>query len=272
MEKSYTFDLYFRASEKHGDSVIKTEVHDGHHWLNGREKQAAYDGDDPTLVGSMFHLTTNLLDAYGMHEGGIEKLLSGKQCFLDGTTPPIDKLERIGWNIKPYPHKFITVEDADAVRNNAATFGLSLDVSNIVAQEWFVDTRGLVIKGAVDVLDTLKIKSFLYVDYKLWGKLLQFGWNDVYAYLSAFYDVERENRRIVTSPKGLTADDIMLDWADRLKNHVLSRDEFDEYDMRYDWIMHGAENGNPRLHKFTRRGDLLCIPDLGIETEIPTMW
>jgi len=270
--KTYTFDLYFRASEKHGDSVVKMEVHDGEHWLTGREKQAAYNGDAPSLVGSMFHLTTNLLGAYGMPESGIAKILSGKQCFLDGTTPPIDKLANLGWNVKPYPRKFITVEDTGAVRSNAAVHGLSLDVSNLVAQEWFADTKGLVVKGAVDILDTLNIGSFLYVDHKLWGKLLQFGWDDAYGYLSSFYDVEKPYRRIVTSPKGLTADDIMLDWANRLGNHVLSRDEFDEYDMQYDWIMHGAENGNPRLHKFVRKGDLLCIPDLGIETAIPTMW
>ena len=36
------------------------------------------------------------------------------------------------------------------------------------------------------------------------------------------------------------------------------------------WVLHGAENGYPRLHKFVRVGDAVFSPDIGVTAEIPS--
>lgn len=270
--KSFTFDLYYRIDEQHEDSVVKVAVHNGEHWLDKHEMHYAYAQNAPAPVGSMFRVTTDALSAYGIPSNGVDLTLSGKQCFLKSAKPPLDLLGRFGWNLKPYPRKFITVEDTDALRSKVALSGLSLDVANIVAQERFADTEGRVIKGIVDTLDDLGIRKFLYIDHKMWGWLLEKEWQDAYDYLMGFYRVPKAYRRITTSKKGVTADEIMLRQADIRGNHILSRDEFDEFDLQYDWVMHGAESGYPRLHKFVRVGDAVFIPDIGVTAEIPSHW
>ena len=169
-----------------------------------------------------------------------------------------------------YPRKFITVEDTDALFRKVALSGLSLDVANIIAQERFADTEGRVIKGIVDALDDLGVRQFLYIDHKMWGWLKEKKWQEAYDYLMGFYQIPKAYRRITTSKRGVTADEIMLRQADIRGN--LSRDEFDEFDLQYDWVMNGAKNGYPRLHKFVRVGDAVFIPDIEVTAELPKHW
>ena len=42
--------------------------------------------------------------------------------------------------------------------------------------------------------------------------------------------------------------------------------------MTYDWLLNGAERGQPRIHKFVRSGDVIAIPDFGLRCEIPKAW
>ena len=270
--KSYTFDLYYRIDEQHEDSVVKLAVHNGEHWLNRHEMHYAYAQNAPAPVGSMFRVTTEALSAYGIPSNGVDLTLSGKQCFLKSANPPLDLLGRFGWNLKPYPRKFITVEDTDALFRKVALSGLSLDVANIIAQERFADTEGRVIKGIVDALDDLGVRQFLYIDHKMWGWLKEKKWQEAYDYLMGFYQIPKAYRRITTSKRGVTADEIMLRQADIRGNHILSRDEFDEFDLQYDWVMNGAKNGYPRLHKFVRVGDAVFIPDIEVTAELPKHW
>jgi hypothetical protein len=270
--KSYTFDLYYRTDGAYQNSLVKAAVNVGSHWLDKGELRYAYTEYAPAPVGSMFHVTANLLAAYGMPANGVDLTLSGKQCHLQSASLPLDKLESMGWNLKPYPRKYVPVADPLGLRGKVATAGLSIDVSNVIAQDWFADTRGLVVKGAVDTLDALGISFHLYLDHTMWGWIKGQGWYEAYDYLMGFYITARGWRRITTSKRGVTADEIMLHQADIRGNHILSRDEFDEYDLRYDWIMHGAQNGYPRMHKFIRIGDRFCIPDLDVAADIPTTW
>ena len=82
-------------------------------------------------------------------------------------------------------------------------------------------------------------------------------------------DVTEYGKSAVIAPNGISGDDILLGWADRNGNHVLSRDSFDEFDMRYDWVFRGAEEGYPRLHKFEINGKYVVIKDVDLWLPIP---
>ena len=92
-------------------------------------------------------------------------------------------------------------------------------------------------------------------------------------YLSDFLDDHNPATRCITASSfGASVDPILLDWANRTGGHAISKDAFDEFDMTYDWLLNGAERGQPRIHKFVRSGDVIAIPDFGLRCEIPKAW
>lgn len=60
----------------------------------------------------------------------------------------------------------------------------------------------------------------------------------------------------------------MVRRANAYGQHLIMRDELGEYDTRCDWLLHGAERGEPRIHKFKRKGSRLLVPDYGFDIEI----
>ena len=101
------------------------------------------------------------------------------------------------------------------------------------------------------------------------GWLKKAGLYDAYDYVMRRMDVTEFGKSAVIAPNGISGDDILLGWADRNGNHVLSRDSFDEFDMRYDWVFRGAEEGYPRLHKFEIHGEYVVIKDVNLWLPIP---
>ena len=62
----------------------------------------------------------------------------------------------------------------------------------------------------------------------------------------------------------------MVGWADKIRQPQITRDELDEYDLRYDWLLHGAERGEPRIHKFFRVDrNYVRVPSFDFNIEIP---
>lgn len=262
---SHMFRMFYRCDLYHDDSLVKIAVGDDCHWLTGREMKAAYERGQPVHTSALLRATEEALKERGM--SGCERLFAGKQVFFEGGLLPLERLAGIGWDLEPYPWKYTASPDRAAILADVREKGISVDVANLVGSDQTVDTRGLVLKGVVDLLDRQGVPFNMYEDYSAWGWLRRHCGEEAYRYLMSF-PREGKLRRVFT-PKDESADARMLRWADADGMHCLSRDEFDEFDLSYDWVLHGAERGRPRLHKFRRIGDRIEIPDLGIAGDIP---
>lgn len=277
MNRAFSFQLYYQLDTYNERSVVKVEVNDGRRWLSARELQCAAEGGSPGVVGLMLNATYDKLLANGLPTDLVEKrrFFGRKQAHLDGVKVPLNDLILQGWDIQCYPNKYGVKDDAmrSTVRADAQQKGSHLDVSSILRDELFVDTRGLALKGLVDGMKVAGLPTRLYVDSSTMYWLKNNQMNEAVYYLSAFFgDHNPATRCITASSSGSSVDPILLDWANRTGGHAISKDAFDEFDTTYDWLLWGAERGQPRIHKFMRSGDAITIPDYGLRCEIPKAW
>lgn len=268
--KGSTFRFYYRSSDLHHNSVFKIEVRDGNKWLNGDDLAEAYNAHPLTFVGGMLNASIRLLEGCGFPEEFVPRLLSRKQVHWDVPCLPLDVLKNtLGWDVLPYPEKFGTVKDTKRLYIDAYERGTGFDVSNIISSPCLVDTQGLAFKGIIDKFDSLNIRQYLYIDHSTWHWIRANGLWTLFDYLQSFYD-GRGYAKIVTSQGGQTADELMMYWANKARQPQITRDELDEFDVFYPWLLHGAERGEPRIHKFFRKShDIVSIPDFGLDIEIP---
>ena len=272
MTPSFSFKLFYRLDNYRGKSTIKVEVHDGFHWLKGNELAKAAATGRPIPIAAMADSTYKLCVEHGMDESLRERFWSRKLVTLNGTDIPLNDLVSSGWNIEPYPLKHLppSLVNQTAVLADARKNGIHLDVSNAVCDESTLYTRGLALKGLVDLALDNAIPTRLYVDYSLFSWLKANGMSDVYTYLNGLLADHGPNRMITESKFGESVDPILLEWADRSNGHAISKDGFDDFDMTYEWLLRGAENGSPRLHRFSCDGNTVGIPDFGLSAKIPT--
>ena len=267
----YEYRLYYRADYEHGNSLVKIEVGDGRRWLAGDELREAYESSRPVDVGAMLRVGVRTLESYGMEN--VERLLERKQVHLPGIVPSLDEMRRLGWDILPYPRKFLPC-DADLCLAEVKLTGIELDASNIIKSDCTFDTNGLAIKAAVDLLVGAGVPFNIYADWNLWKDLPDIGGRMLYDYMMSFSRVGTYNRVFTARPENPyclgKADPMMLYWANRTGMHTLSRDEFDEFDLDYDFVLRGAEWGHQRLHKFRCEHGVFSIPDLGLSIEVPS--
>lgn len=268
--KNPYFRLYYRQSDVFGNSDLKIEIHHNGRWLNGYEIAREYYKHPRSGIGERLDATIRLLQWYHPVDGLVARLLSRKQAHLSVKRLPLDELkQKLGWELFPYPEKFGYVKDVRNLFANAHAYGVGIDVSNNISSRHTRDTNGLALKGITDKLENMNIPYYLYVDRKTWRWVEGNGWTRFLAYLESFHRREGYGR-IITAPKGMSADDLMTYWADAVGQHQITRDELDEYDTRYDWLLHGAERGEPRIHKFFRKDKHhISIPNFGLDIEIP---
>jgi len=262
------FCFFHRSSEKHGNSNCKIEIRNGAEWLEGKDLGTAYYSGKPEIIGERLRSTVRLLRDYGLTDDKIPLLLSRKQVHMN-TPLPLEELKRIGWKTNYYPYKFGNVLDEHRLIVESYDYGIGMDASNVISSPHTRDTKGLALKGIVDKLDSLCIKSYLYMDQRTWGWLERNGLMELKNYLESSCDGSLY-AKVVTAPRNMKADDFMVGHADSNGQHQLTRDELDEYDTRFDWLLHGAERGAPRIHKFKRKNyNHIIIPDYGFYIKIP---
>ena len=262
------FRFYNRESKQFANYDFKIEVHDGTRWLEGKDLSTAYYSGSPQCIADKLRPAVDVLCRHGLEDGQIPLLLSRKQVHTN-TPLPIKELADIGWNSASYPEKFGKVKDTRRLIIESYDSGIGVDVSNIVSHPITRDTNGLALKGLVDKLDGLCFKSFLYVDKTTWPWLERQGLYSLIHYLKSSCNGSLF-AKVVTAPFDKTADDLMVDWADRRRQPQITRDELDEYDTRYDWLLHGAERGEPRIHKFFRVDyKYIRVPSFDFNIEIP---
>lgn len=245
-----SFRFFHRHSEEFGNWDFKIEVHSGGKWLDGQELEEAFCGGPQTFVGKRLHDAVGLLMLSGLDEEQLPKLLSRKQVHTRHPLP-LEGMRALGWDTIPYPVKFGRVKDPAKLLREAYERGIGVDVSNVISSQHTCDTRGLALKGLVDWTVRLNLRTFLYVDKSTWGWLKGNGLFSLLEYLDSSCNGS-PLAKVVTAPFNKKADDLMVYWADNAKQPQLTRDELDEYDMTFDWLLHGAERGEPRIHKFCR--------------------
>lgn len=261
--------FYYRKSDKSHNSVIKIEVFNGTDWLKGMELASSYEARSLSPIGRKLGSTICLMKAYGLQDAHIPRLLSRKQVRIESEVLPLDELKNtLGWNTVHYPVKFGGTQDWHKLYTESYDQRIGIDVSNLIANPIVADTNGLALKGLIDEMERMCYPYFLYVDWRTWGWIEFNRLMSLYAYLQSFYNVSGEPV-IKTADPNETADDLMVKRANAYGQHLITRDELDEYDMEYDWLLHGAERGTPRIHKFKRKGSRLLVPDYGFDIEIP---
>lgn len=262
------FRFYNRSSKLFANSDCKIEVNDGTKWLEGKDLSSAYYSGSPTRIAEKLKPAVGVLRGHGLEDEQIPLLLSRKQVHLK-TPLPIQELADIGWRSVPYPKKFGKVKDSRRLFVESYDSGIGVDVSNIVSHPHTRDTNGLALKGLVDTMDGLCFKSFLYVDKSTWNWLEKQGLYSLIRYLKSGCNGSLF-AKVVTAPFNKKADDLMVGWADKIRQPQITRDELDEYDLRYDWLLHGAERGEPRIHKFFRVDrNYVRVPSFDFNIEIP---
>lgn len=272
MTHSYSFKLFYQLDNFMEKSKIKIEVNDGLHWLKNNELAKAHTTGNPIPVAAMVDSTCKLCIKHGMDTSLTDRFWNRKMVTLNGVSIPLNELISGGWDIEPYPVRHLPVEmvNQSAILADARRTGIHLDVSNVVCDETTVETQGLALMGLINLARDNEIPLKLYVDYKLFGWLKAGGMTDLYTYLNGLLADHGPNRMITESSYGESVDPILLDWANRSNGHAISKDEFYDFDMDYEWLLRGAENGKPRLHRFTCDGETVGIPDFGLSAKIPT--
>lgn len=272
MRTAYSFQFLYRLDEYRGSVATKIEVHDGTHYLTSGEINHARTTGRPTPIAATLADTEKLLLAHGMGVNDINRFFERKQIRLTGTTVPLNDLLSIGWDLTPYPVKYGVKDDAQraTLLAKAKRDGAHLDASNAILDDCIRSTNGLGLKGLINLFQTNAVPLHLYVDYSIFGFLKASEMIGVYNYLNGLLADRGPTRFITESKAGQKVDPILLDWANRTGGAAISRDRYDEYETDYDWILHGAESGNPRLHKFVCDGVNVGVPDFGLYGPIPS--
>ena len=268
----YSCCFFYRISSKHNNAVIKIEICDENRWMKKDRIQNILCNHSHSEFERKLNGTKELLEPYGLTERKFQLLLSRKQVHLDSSVLPLAELETLGWNLMPYPKKFCEVVDKGRLCSESRVAGVGLDVSNIIGNLRLRETKGLALKGIVDEVGRRGYPCYLYVDKPTWGWVKNQGDLELYGYLQSFYNVSGNVH--ISTPKEyhISADDFMVFWAKKKGQHLITRDELDEYDMENEWLFRGAQRGWPHVHKFYRKEDRIIVPDFGIDVPIPKMY
>ena len=261
--------FFYSEDTYHGNAVAKVAIPCGNGYLSSKQMHHAYTYRYPANAGALLNQTAMRLRQHGVDDNGIDRLLTGKRTFIKDTSLRLDQLADLGWSVEPLPAKYKRVRDTVELLCFMQLAGCAIDAGNFFGDHAVVETKGLAFKGLLDGLEANGITTFAYFDYSTPGWLKKAGLYDAYDYVMRRMDVTEYGKSAVIAPNGISGDDILLGWADRNGNHVLSRDSFDEFDMRYDWVFRGAEEGYPRLHKFEINGGYVVIKDVNLWLPIP---
>ena len=261
--------FFYSEDTYHGNAVAKVAIPCGNGYLSSKQMHHAYTYRYPANAGALLNQTAMRLRQHGVDDNGIDRLLTGKRTFIKDTSLRLDQLADLGWSVEPLPAKYKRVRDTVELLCFMQLAGCAIDAGNFFGDHAVVETKGLAFKGLLDGLEANGITTFAYFDYSTPGWLKKAGLYDAYDYVMRRMDVTEYGKSAVIAPNGISGDDILLGWADRNGNHVLSRDSFDEFDMRYDWVFRGAEEGYPRLHKFEINGKYVVIKDVDLWLPIP---
>ena len=268
----YSCYFFYRISRKHNNAVIKIEICDKNGWLKKDRIQNILCNHSHSEFERKLNGTKELLEPYGLTERKFQLLLSRKQVHLDSSVLPLAELETLGWNLMPYPKKFCEVVDKGRLCSESRVAGVGLDVSNIVGNLRLRETKGLALKGIVDEVGRRGYPCYLYVDRATWGWVKNQGFFELYGYLHSFNNTHRNAHISTPDSSEKTADDFMVHWAKKNGQHLITRDELDEYDMEHEWLFCGAQRGWPQVHKFYRKENRIIVPDFGIDVPIPKMY
>lgn len=260
----------------YANSTLKLDIWDANkgRWMTVKEQLDAEHSLSGSVVGDLIRKIRTYLAVNGLDEDNGKRLPIRKQVFLPMSKLDLAPLLRMGCFVSHYPKKYgvETDEQRAEVLVDTQQSSMHLDVSNCVRNVYLRDTNGLAFLGLKNLLAANNVPYRLYVDSSTMTMMQDEQMWGAYHYIDRLLNDHGPTRIITASPSGESVDPILLDWANRRGGHVLSRDEFDEFDRDYDWILHGAEEGHPRLHKFVRRGNQIGIPDLGLWGDIPTEW
>ena len=269
----YSCCFFYRISRKHNNAVIKIEICHKNGWMKKDCILSLLRCYPNSLPARKLRVTIEVLRQFGLAQQQVELLLSRKQVHLDSPVLPLAELEQdLGWNLIPYPKKFCEVVDKGRLYSESSVAGVGLDVSNIIGNLRLRETKGLALKGIVDEVGRRGYPCYLYVDRSTWRWVKNQGFFELYGYLHSFNNTHRNAHISTPDSNEKTADDFMVHWAKKNGQHLITRDELDEYDMENEWLFRGAQRGWPRVHKFYRKEDRIIVPDFGIDVPIPKMY
>lgn len=266
--------FYYRAGTEDGinHSFVKFDLADSLRdpHANGIACSAALDGRN--AMSTTLRETLKLLERYGLRAYVLDRIRHGKQFAVGTAELPIDEISRIGWRVKRYPNKYRSDVDRDDALVRARRYGLHIDASNLILNRHNIH-GGLALLAVINWCKANGVKWHIYFDHKTWGGLKKKD-RIGYDYFQTIYRERVDGSRRFCTPKrdsGLTADDLMFDYANGDGGSILSRDTFDERDY-LGWPMTGAEDGRQRLHKFWTDSTSISVPDIGLYAIVPTSY
>lgn len=268
MNASWSFLFFFRRNMPYNNSVAKIEVSDGHHWLSKAELTDACVTGNPLPVSAMVDRTFSMLNVRDPKTAK-GRFLGRKQVFLNGTDLSLDELAAIGWNTRDYPMKYGVRNNTlrDVLLDDARKTGVNIDAGNEISH-----LTAPAFKCLINLLEQHGIPQHLYLDSGSLDYLAKIGAKDTLDLLCQRMEHPTAACEVIKVPDRCTADARMLGHADQTGGHVCSQDMLDDWDMIYDWILHGCEHGWPRIHKIcvSQYGDMVGIPDFGLWAKIPS--
>ena len=259
-ENKLMYWLLVRFDAYHKDWVVQLEIRtpEGHAITERTLSQR--DCRLPQCVINKLGQLYYLMESVGAKN--LDRLVRGKQSFTKILTLPITKLKEAGFVIGELPAPVDpTIYCDDEYIKKARLSGLAIDGSNIICSDYFGNEGVAAFKALVLELDRQRITWHVYLDHTLRGWFYQTHNYAGLALISWLYAERRDC--VTTSQEGVTADEILLYWAKRNGNHIVSRDTYSDQDTS--WLRESAAANYPLLHKFYTDGYSVWIPTLGIE-------
>lgn len=196
------------------------------------------------------------MKAYDWQDAHIPRLLSRTQVRIKSEVLPLDEPKNtFGWDTIHYPVKFGSIQDRHKLYTESYNQRIGIDIPNLIANPIVADK------------ERMCYPYFLY-DWCTWGWIEFYRLTSPYVYLQSFYNASGKPVIRTADPNG-TTDDLVVARANAYSQHLITRNELDGHDDHHDWLLHGAERGEPRVHKFYRRDNRLLVPDYGFDIEIP---
>ena len=259
-EKQLTFWLLVRYDAYHQDWVVQLEIRtpEGHaiteRTLSQRDCNLPQSVIDK--LGQLYYLT----ESAGAKN--LDRLVQGKVSFSQIKVLPLQKLKEAGFIIGTLPAPIDPASYCtDEYIAKARLSGLAIDGSNIICSDYFGKDGVAAFKSLIRELDRQHITWHVYFDHTLRAWFYQ---TRNYAGLALIKWLYAERRNCVTtSQKGVTADELLLYWAQRNGHHIISRDTYS--DQATSWLRESAAANYPLVHKFYTDGYSIWIPTLGIE-------
>jgi len=259
-ESKLKYWLLVRYDAYHQNWVVQLEIRTPEGQAITERTLSQRDNNLPQSVINRLGTLYYLMDTAGAKN--LDRLVQGKVSFSQVKVLPLQQLKDAGFIIGslPAPADPATFCNDEYIAK-ARLSGRAIDGSNIMCSDYFGRDGVAAFRSLIRELDRQHITWHVYLDHTLRGWFYR---THNYSGLALIKWLYAERRSCVTtSQKGVTADELLLYWAQRNGHHIISRDTFS--DQGTSWLRDAAAANYPLIHKFYADGYSVWIPTLGIE-------